>query len=368
MRIAFVAHDELRPTSGGNIYDRHLVEGLRALGDTVQVIAAPASTAMPGETPAAWAAPLAGYDCLVEDQLLHPALLPVHRQVRAAGLPVVALVHNLTSRQPRQEDDQQTRQTEQAYFHSVDAVVAVCQQTLTDVRACGGQGLPALVACPGRDPGSSPARTRDQVAARAHTTGPLRVLFVGVVAPHKGLHRLLQVVAGLSPDQVTLDVAGWLDRDGHYVKHIRSLVAGLDLGGRVRLHGGLVGPALQALYDACHVLALPSDREAYPLVGVEALGHGLPLLLTDRGGTWELLRGSGATPDPGVLLDPDDPIAWADQLRRWHADRAALASAALAALDRYQAHRSWSDTAASVRQFLRGIKLRSAPGEPPGPA
>jgi glycosyltransferase involved in cell wall biosynthesis len=178
------------------------------------------------------------------------------------------------------------------------------------------------------------------------------VLSVGVVAPHKGLHRLLEVAAALPAGTIEVQAAGWLDRAPAYVQAIRERVARADLAGVVRLHGALDRPELEALFRAAQVLALPSDRESYPLAGLEGLGHGLPLLITDQGGTAELIGPGGAG---GVALDPDDRQAWVAQLARWHADRAQLAAAARSARARYLEHGPWIETARVVQGFLRQV-------------
>jgi glycosyltransferase involved in cell wall biosynthesis len=151
-----------------------------------------------------------------------------------------------------------------------------------------------------------------------------------------------------------LDVAGSLTRYPRHADRIRADVARLGLADRVHLHGELAPAELRRLYRESHLFALPSDREAYPLSGLEAMAHGLPLLITDQGGTSELLGASGA----GLLLYPRDTPAWAAALDALGADRDRLATMAAAALARHRAHGTWEDTAKVVQAFLRDIADR----------
>ncbi|HVX95947.1 MAG TPA: glycosyltransferase, partial [Polyangia bacterium] len=157
-----------------------------------------------------------------------------------------------------------------------------------------------------------------------------------------------------APGEIVLDVAGALDVEPIYVRRVRSLVARRGLADRVRLHGLLRGDALWSLYAEAHVLALPSDREAYPLAVVEALGFGLAVLVTDRGGAREAL---GEGPQ-GRALPPDEPGPWADALAGFAADRAGLARAAKAALDRFGALGTWTDVASRVEALCARAAVR----------
>ena len=210
--------------------------------------------------------------------------------------------------------------------------------------------LPAVVAYAGReDP--APALEESWIETRARQPGPLRLLHVGVVAPHKGLHRLLAALATLPPGTATLDVAGWIDKAPAYVGEIRARLAQPDLRGVVRLHGAVPREQLQELYRSAHALALPSDRESYPLSGLEALAFGLPLLITDQGGTAELAGTQGA----GVTLNPEDTSSWATWIQRWHNDRSDLIDRARAARTRYLAHTPWLETARTTHSLLREL-------------
>jgi len=353
MRIAFMLLGDLDRVSGGFNYDRMLVERLRARGHIVEVVSLPwrsrarAVTANLRPLPPA----LAGADVVLQDELCHAAVFARNRQLRRAGVPVVALVHNLGSLDSRGRS--LARAVEHRYLRSVDGIVAVCESTLRDARAPLERDVPAVVAPAGRD--HLPAQRPDAaaVAARARTPGPLRVLSSAAVVRAKGLHRLVDAIARPG-GPFELDVAGALDADRAQVRRVRALIERLGVAARVRLHGLVRGAALWALYERAHVLALPSDREAYPLAVVEALGFGLPVLVTDRGGAREVL---GEGPQ-GETLPPDDVGAWSRALAALAADRARLAAAGQAALARYAALGTWDDVASRVESLCARAAVR----------
>jgi glycosyltransferase involved in cell wall biosynthesis len=357
MRIAFMLLGDLDRASGTALYDRMLVERLRARGHVVDVVSLPWRSRTRSVTSNLRALPptLAEADVVLQDEHCHAAVFARNGQLRSAGVPVVALVHSLG--QPLADDEPRGRSValalEQRYLRTVDGIVAVSDSTLRAARAPLERDIPTIVAPPGRD--HLPAHRPDAAAvdARARAAGPLRVLSSAAVVRAKGLHRLLEALARAG-GALEIDVAGALDVDRTQVRRVRALIAKLGLASRVRLHGQLGGAALWALYERAHVLALPSDREGYPLAVVEAFGFGVPALVTDQGAAGEVL---GVGPQ-GRRLAPLDVAAWSEALAELAADRNGLASAGRAALERYATLGSWDDVASRVEGLCARAAVR----------
>ncbi|MGY1662355.1 glycosyltransferase family 4 protein [Geodermatophilus sp. SYSU D00705] len=119
--------------------------------------------------------------------------------------------------------------------------------------------------------------------------GPVRrLLFVGLLVRRKGVHVLLEAMAGAAlPPDVTLQIAG----DGPERAALEALAERSGLHGRVEFLGFRTDvPALLAAADA---FVLPSAMEQQPLVLIEALGAGKPVVATDVGGVAEMVAGAG---------------------------------------------------------------------------
>jgi glycosyltransferase involved in cell wall biosynthesis len=331
VRVGLVIYGSLDLVSGGFLYDRWLVRELRAAGVEVSVIALPWRRygAALAENLQPWPAAIEGCDLVLQDQLIHPAVFARNPRL---DRPIVALVHNLTCPPGTVS---LPAAIERRYFQTVDGVIAVCADSLAQAHVLA-PALPGVVARPGRD--HVPA----EVPRRAE--GPLRLLFVGTVMPHKGLHRLLDALAPLPP-RWSLDVVGSLTADPAYAARLRDSAPGC-----VRWHGQLQGDALWALYRASHLFVLPSDREAYSLACLEALGFGLPVLVTERGGMREMIAG-----EEGLTLPPDDVRAWSEAIAHLMQERARLPAMSAAARARFDAHGSWRQTAAAAERFLRAV-------------
>lgn len=355
MRLALLIYGDLAQTSGGFLYDRLVVDRLRRAGDEVDVVSLPWPSYFAGlihnARPIAWPRPIGAYDVIVEDELAHPSLVLRNQLIRRSGVPIVALVHNLACEQPSTERRTWVEAIETTYLRTVDGIVAVCERTRASVLERLSAHCPSAVAYPGRDHIDA-TPDLEQITARARETGPLRVLFLAQVAAHKGLHRLIEAVARLPESvDVHVHVVGSLTSAPGYVASIRAQLEALSVVHRFQFHGELHGEALTSISSECQLLASPSDREAYPISVLEALGHGLAVLLTDQGGTRELVR-EGID---GYLLDVRDSAPWTSALGKLFHDRALLARMGTSARERYLAHGTWSDTAAALRALCQQV-------------
>jgi glycosyltransferase involved in cell wall biosynthesis len=118
-------------------------------------------------------------------------------------------------------------------------------------------------------------------ARRAGEPGALKALFVGRVIRTKGVRDAVRALAAL-PDlpRVTLDVAG----DGADRGPCEAEARRLGVADRVRFHGWLDRGKVNRLYEQADALIFPSFREPTGAVVIEAMSHGLPVVVADYGG------------------------------------------------------------------------------------
>ncbi|MFL5843072.1 MAG: GT4 family glycosyltransferase PelF [Solirubrobacteraceae bacterium] len=137
--------------------------------------------------------------------------------------------------------------------------------------------------------------------------------FVGRVAPEKDVATYLRACSLVAAERedARFAVVGPLDQDPAYADECVTLAAELGLGDRVRFTGE-TDP--QPWYAAMDVLALTSVTEAQPLVALEAMAAGVPVVATDVGGCREAIG------DAGLLTAPRAPRATADAILRLLAD------------------------------------------------
>jgi len=101
------------------------------------------------------------------------------------------------------------------------------------------------------------------------------VLFAGRIVPEKGAHYLLEAYARVKPG-LPLVVAGDSSNTDEYVRRLRE-----EAAPGVLFTGYQYGAKLAALYRHAALFVLPSDLEGLPLVLLEALAYGTPVLASD---------------------------------------------------------------------------------------
>ena len=114
------------------------------------------------------------------------------------------------------------------------------------------------------------------------------MLFLGRITPIKNLPVLLQTMASLRQylGNWKLVIAG-VNEFGHKAE-VESLVDKLDLRSYVQFIGPLYGKDKRDAFAAAEVFVLPSYSEGAPVVILEALGVGVPVLTT-RASPWQEL-------------------------------------------------------------------------------
>jgi glycosyltransferase involved in cell wall biosynthesis len=167
------------------------------------------------------------------------------------------------------------------------------------------------------------------------------LLCVGNWLPNKGVLELLEAVAALPADHLTLHLAGRADVDPDYTARVRARLRAPDLADRVVVHGAITRHEVARLYSGADVFVLPSYAETYGTVFAEALAAGLPTVGWRSGNLPNLIEDGSE----GCLIDPGDVGGLSEALLRLATDdewRQALGSAALRRGERLP---TWNDAA-----------------------
>ena len=186
-------------------------------------------------------------------------------------------------------------------YHQSDAVIALTKSEAEWLVANGAdkRRLHVIGLGPQNDPAASPKAAHDKVASDAKL-----VLFLGQLHSYKGFRELLGAARLLEHR-----------RDIHFV------FAGPDVRGNGAIFArasrnvtwlGAVDEELRdSLLSACSVLCVPSSRESFGSVVVEAWSCGKPVVGGPAAATRELI-------DDGVdgFIAPQDPVVIADRLKR----------------------------------------------------
>lgn len=155
-------------------------------------------------------------------------------------------------------------------------------------------------------------------------------LYAGAIARDKGVDHLARAFADLAGElpRTRLVLAGGAALWGNnfdvqaaaaseYEVNVRDVLRPAGERGQVRWLGVTSARGMPGVYAAADVLVVPSLQEACPLVVLEGLASGLPIVASRVGGVPELASAGNA-----LLVPPADSGALTDAMRRLAADPA----------------------------------------------
>jgi glycosyltransferase involved in cell wall biosynthesis len=212
-----------------------------------------------------------------------------------------------------------------------------------------------------------------------------RLLYVGAVSPHKGLHVLLEALPEVLKrfPEATLDIVGppWhlpaellptlgdpaemakLLRfyDGkEYVSHLEDQIASLNLTRAVKFVGRLPHGSLSPYYRQSDVFILPSVcNEAFGMPAAEAMSSGVPVVASRVAGVPEVVENGKS----GLLVDRDSPSALAEAIIRLLEDAPLRRSMAQAGRQRAIKLFSWDRITRNLIEVYSGLECTNSAAE-----
>ncbi|MEJ1978046.1 MAG: glycosyltransferase family 4 protein [Acetobacteraceae bacterium] len=174
-------------------------------------------------------------------------------------------------------------------------------------------------------------------------------MFLGNHTPNKGVPVLLDAFAQLEcPYQ--LIVAGERRAEIDYQRGRNATRPDQ----RIVVTGRLTDPEVSALLRRSDLFVFPTLADTFPLVVLEAMAHGCPVLASQVGGIpYQLDRGCGA------LVPPGDPAVLRDAVTRMAKDRPQLRMMGARAAIRVQADYTWRAAADRAYQGYTQILHRT---------
>lgn len=315
--IHWIVPGSLEQVTGGYIYDRRIVEGLRGLGRAVIVHELPGTYPLvDARTAEAAEGQLAGIPdgaVTVVDGLALPGIAG-RLEAESRRLRLAALVHHPLFLETGlgEVEAAALRRLERDCLAHVRRVLCTSPYTIA---VLGDLGVPeerigTVVPGTERMPEEEGTRARPP-GAEAAGRGGVHLLVVATLTARKGHLVLIDALASLAGLDWRLTCAGSMVRDPATAGAVKAAIERHGFGDRVDLRGEMPPGSLGGLYQSADIFVLPSYYEGYGMALAEALVHGLPIVSTDAGAI-----PSTVPPDTGILVPTGDASALADALRR----------------------------------------------------
>lgn len=299
----------LEQRTGGYIYDRRVVEGLRRLGRPIRVHSLDGR--FPGPAPEAEQALDASLAGLLDASVVlvdglalgaYPAIAARH----ASRLAILGLVHlplheetGLSSKRAAELE-----RLERAALQSCRGLIATSRFMATRLQAWLKPSPPVRFVTPGTD------RITKTKAMPQKPREP-RLLCVGSLVPRKGQDLLIAALAQLRERPWHCLLAGSDTRDPDFAEKLRAQIRSHELDGRVEMLGDCTEANLHKIYPSVDLFVLPTWYESYGMAFTEAMAHGLPVVSTTGGAIPDTVPHSA-----GFLVTPGDVPALVGVLSR----------------------------------------------------
>lgn len=230
--------------------------------------------------------------------------------------------------------------------HSVVATTRYTADTCASMNGLSTRNFKVIPLC--ADP--APAQPEPGFALE----GVFPVLFVARLAAtekYKGLETLIQAVGLLLQRGVpaTLHVVG----DGNDRARLEGFAVSEGLTGQIFFHGKVSDARLQSAYATAKVFAMPSAKEGFGIVFLEAMRHGVACIGGAHGGTPEVFKDS----EEGYLVPFGDVHALAQRLQLLATEPATRERLAAAGKRRFESDYSFDAFARRWENLLAGRRL-----------
>lgn len=340
MALHFIVPGDPETLTGGYLYDKMIVAGLRRLGRDVLV------HGLSGEYPKP--ASLADAEGVFRDLVdgaeivvdgLAFGVMPALAARHGARLGLIALVHHPLALETGLNAEEAAR-----FFESERAALAHARRIIVTsamtARALDGYGVPATRISVVR-PGTAGARLATGIG-----DGVLNLLSVASLTPRKGHADLFGALAPLRDMPWRLNCVGGDHYHPTHAEKLRSMVRRLNLHDKITFHGEARQTQLEFHYAQADLFVMPSHYEGYGMVLAEATARGLPIVATNAGAVEEEFPHA-------ARVEVGDVAALSSLLRRVMNDASRRADLAAGSRDARCSLPDWASAARAFDQALR---------------
>nr|WP_237168380.1 glycosyltransferase family 4 protein [Paracoccus shandongensis] len=331
--------------TGGYLYERRLLEGLRRFGHDILHLELPAS--FPDPSPADMAAAIKALAALPPDR---PLILDglVFGAIDTQGLarvraPILAMVHHPLAIESGLDPARRDHlfRTERDNLRLARHVLVPSPHTRRIL-------VERYDVAPDRITIARPGVDRPRLP-RAPVSPPL-ILSVGILHPRKGHDILIEALSRLTDLDWRAVIVGkpW---DSAHARALTAQLAASPAARRITLAGQVAPDVLEGLYSQATLFALATRYEGHGLVFDEALVRGLPVVSCATGAVPDTVP-----PGAGLLVPPGDAAAFTGALRQVLEDKALRHGIARAAWNAGRDLPGWDATATITSGVLDRLR------------
>ena len=150
--------------------------------------------------------------------------------------------------------------------------------------------------------------------------------------------------------QTRADFKGYIGGKGELKEELEQKIIENKLSDNVELIGFIDEKKIPLWLVCCDIFVIPSIKEGFPLVQIEAMQHGAPIVATINGGSEDIIISN----DYGILCDAKNPISLANSIlyalnKNWNKNK----------IQEYACQFNWDRTYYEMNQVYEITKNKS---------
>ncbi len=233
--------------------------------------------------------------------------------------------------------DLQTIEREEQEYQQADRIILISSASQRSFQRSGVSKHKLHIV----PPAINPSLFHSKIPPKTNHPKHLRLMFIGNLSVNKGLGHLLHAFQKAAPSNAQLRIAG------RRMPETAALLSGIDTR-RVHFLGHQTQQALTKELNQADVLLVPSISDGLPMVALEALACGCPVIISDSAGAADYIQHG----ENGLIIASGDTDALAASIQRI-SDEKDLLKTLRAGVQRVKIS---SDTAASYGQrWLKAV-------------
>ncbi len=133
-------------------------------------------------------------------------------------------------------------------------------------------------------------REKYNISYSSNRSDSKKILCVGNYVPRKGIIYAVEAFSQIERQNFTLHLVGNRKNNSSYYNQLNNAVEKLKLTECVVFHDGSDQENIKQLYASADIFVLPSFKETFGIVFLEAMHYGLPIITTNVSAMPELIE------------------------------------------------------------------------------
>jgi glycosyltransferase involved in cell wall biosynthesis len=198
------------------------------------------------------------------------------------------------------------RTIEKVRLSFADLIITSSEYSKSEIVSLGINPDKVHILSPGLD------RDKFNILSSSSKSDSKKILCVGNYVSRKGIIYLIEAFSQIERQDFTLHLVGNRKNNSSYYNQLKNAVEKLKLTECVVFHDGSDQENIKQLYASADIFVLPSFKETFGIVFLEAMHHGLPIITTNVSAMPELIEQN----QNGFLVPPADSQALAKAISK----------------------------------------------------